>query len=77
MTETERKYRLALLHIGSQHPAWSADPNSILVKLFNRVVADARKAVGAVGEDEDTQADWCADEVDRMEGREVEVLNDD
>lgn len=56
------KLRQALLQIGSQHPAWSSNPNDKLVDIFNQVTATARKAVGAVGAGDDAKADWCADQ---------------
>jgi hypothetical protein len=60
----EHKYRMALLHIGAQHPAWSARKDDKLVAIFNRVTAEAREAVGAIGADDDAKADWCANAID-------------
>jgi hypothetical protein len=58
------KYRKTLLKIGAQHPAWNANPNDNLVRIFNTVTAMAREAVGAVGENDDAKADWCEREAD-------------
>ncbi|RDJ34935.1 MAG: hypothetical protein DWQ19_08865 [Crenarchaeota archaeon] len=58
-------YRKALLLIGSQHPAWSSKDDN-LVRIFNELTAHAREAVGAVGINDDMKAEWCANELDRM-----------
>ncbi len=59
------EFRKTLLLIGAQHPAWSANPNDNLVRIFNAVTAQAREAVCAVGKDDDEKADWCAAEAEK------------
>jgi hypothetical protein len=58
-------YRKVLLLIGSQHPAWSSDPNDKLVQIFNAVTAQAREAVEAQGKTDDAKADWCSAEYEK------------
>jgi hypothetical protein len=58
--------REALLTIGAQHPAWSANPNDNLVRIFNEVTKLARKTVGARGRSDDQKADWCSRELEKM-----------
>jgi hypothetical protein len=53
------QYKIALLRIGSQHPAWSANPGDPLVRTFNAMAVTAREAVAAKGADDDEKADWC------------------
>jgi hypothetical protein len=65
----EEKYREALLQIGAEHPAWSKNPDDVLVKLFNRVTRIARDAVNAKGYDDDAKADWCSNELDIITGQ--------
>lgn len=48
----------ALLRIGSQHPTYG-QPGDRLVLFANRILAEARDAVHAVGNDDDAKADWC------------------
>lgn len=48
----------ALLRIGAQHPTYG-QPGDKLVEFTNRILAEARGAVGAVGNDDDAKADWC------------------
>jgi hypothetical protein len=62
--QTADSYRKTLLTIGAQHPAWNADPNDNLVRIFNDVTRTAREAVGAVGNDDDAKADWCENQLD-------------
>lgn len=52
--------------IGAQHPAWSANPNDQLVRIFNDVTELAREAVGAKGKSDDQKADWCSRELEKM-----------
>lgn len=63
MRDALKKYRETLLQIGAQHPAWSATPNDKLVQIFNDVTALARESVGAIGLNDDEEADWCSKEV--------------
>lgn len=56
--------REALLAIGAQHPAWSANPDDNLVRIFNDVTKQARDAVGAKGATEEQKADWCSQELE-------------
>lgn len=63
MTERE-----ALLMIGAQHPAWNANPNDHLVRIFNDVTELAREVAGARGKTDDQKADWCSRELEKMLG---------
>lgn len=60
----EKMYRMALLQIGAQHPAYSRVPDDNLVRIFNDVTALARLAVGAVGDDDDAKANWCSSQAE-------------
>jgi hypothetical protein len=72
----EKRYRDALLSIGSQHPANSSDPkDNILIDLFNRTIAQAWEAVNAEGEDDDAKADWCAAELEAQELTPIAIQN--
>jgi hypothetical protein len=62
----EQKYRIALLSIGAQHPAWSTRPDDKLVAIFNGITSNARSAVGAIGNDDDEKADWCSAELEKL-----------
>jgi hypothetical protein len=57
--------RKALLFIGAQHPAWSANPEDKLVKVFNDMTALAREALRAEGADDDAKADWCSKQLEK------------
>lgn len=59
----EEKYRIALLSIGAQHPAFSTNSDDNLVRIFNSITANARLALGAIGNNDDEKADWCSKEL--------------
>ncbi len=61
-----KRYRLALINIGSQHPAWARDETDQLVHIYNRETAIARKALGAVGKTDDVKADWCSKQSSKL-----------
>lgn len=63
----EDAYRLALLKIGAQHPAWSSNEQDGTVRLCNQLMAMARAAVGAEGRNDDAKADWCSREAERCQ----------
>lgn len=62
MNNQQEMARQRLLSIGAQHPATPLDDP--LVRLFNELTANARLAVGAIGNDEDEKADWCSREIE-------------
>lgn len=70
---TADSHRKALLLIGAQHPAWSADADDKLVRIFNQLTAQAREAVGAVGANEDKKADWCSREAEKPTKTKAEI----
>lgn len=62
----EEKYRITLLAIGAQHPAWSSNSDDKLVHIFNSITANARQVLGAIGKDDDEKADWCSKELEKL-----------